>query len=90
MLSQCVRTQRLLAERSSIHRLQTNTLGPELLALLLLLTLRKTELDTWNGPALRFDNVSNSGYCWTSLDEDLINSPTILQKLPEAAYCIPA
>ena len=72
------------------NRLQTNTLGPALLTLLLLPTLRKTELETMNGPAPRIVNVSSSAYHWTSLDEELINHPTILKRLSEPDYCTPA
>jgi len=69
------------------HSLQTNNLGPELLALLLLPTIRKTEQENSAIPKPRIVTVGSNVYAHTSLDEDLVNHSHILKRMSEADYC---
>jgi len=71
-------------------RLQTNSLGPALLTLLLLPILHHTEQNNPTGPRPRIVNVGSIAHQWTSLDEDLSSHPHILRRMSEAEYCTPA
>ncbi|KAF7796917.1 hypothetical protein EIP86_008102 [Pleurotus ostreatoroseus] len=67
--------------------LQVNHLSTALLSLLLMPNLIHTAQA--NGTISRMVIVSSDMHYWIKLEEELLDSPSLLQKLSEKAYCTP-
>ena len=68
-----------------LYSLQVNHLATALLSLLLLPNLIRT--GQANGTTSRLTIVSSDMHYWVNFGEDLLDAPSILQKMSAAEYC---